>query len=108
MAAIETATPGILVLIGAIVAPVIYYIRAARKGTELYVRRIAGIDAIEEACGRAAELGRPTVFTSGITGLGPVLYACLGVLHFVAKKAAQYKTKLLLPQNSPEVMFLLA
>ena len=34
----------------------------------------------------------------------PVLYACLGVLHYVARKAARYKSRLLLPQNNPEVM----
>jgi hypothetical protein len=33
-----------------------------------------------------------------------VLFACLGVLHAVAKKSAQYKLKLCVPQYTPEAM----
>ncbi len=87
-----------------VVIPVLYYIRRARKGDALYVRKIAGIEAIDEVCGRCAELGRPTSFAVGLTGIGPVLYACLGVLYHVARKSAQYKNRLLLPQNQPDVM----
>ena len=104
MPVIEHATPGVLVLIVLVVAPVLYYIRAARRGREIFVRRIAGIDAIDEAAGRCAELGRPMVFSAGMTSLNPILYACLGVLFYVAKKAALFKSKLFLPQNQPDVM----
>ncbi len=101
---IEHATPGVLVIMLLIIAPVLYFIREARRGRELFVRRIPGIDAIDEAAGRCAELGRPIVFSTGLTGISPILYACLGVLHYVAKKAAMFKTKLFLPQNAPDVM----
>jgi len=87
-----------------LVGPVIYYIRRARSGVNLYVRRIAGVDAVDEAVGRSAELGRPLAFSVGLTAIGPVLYACLGVLFYVAKKAALYKSKLLVPQCASDVM----
>lgn len=101
---VEHATPGILVLLVLFIAPVMYFIRVARKGKQLYVRRIPGVDAVEEAVGRSAELGKPISFTTGLTGVSPVLYACLGVLSFVARKAALYKTRLIVPQYDPEVM----
>jgi hypothetical protein len=100
----EHATLGILVMMVLLVGPVLYYIKLARRGHELFVRKIPGIKAIDEATGRSAELGRPIVFTSGLTTIGPTLYACLGVLYHIARKAARYKSKLLLPQNQPDVM----
>ena len=81
--------------------------RAVRSAHSIHVRRIPGIDALDEAVGRAAEMGRPISFTTGLTELGPTLYACLGVLDSVARKAAQYRTKLLLPQSAPDVMALM-
>lgn len=104
MQGIEHATLGIIVLMIGLIAPVIYFIRRARQGAELFVRRIPGVDAIDEASGRAAELGRPVCFSTGLTGVGPVLYACLGVLYHVARKAAIYRSKLILPQNDPQVL----
>jgi len=104
MQGIEHATLGVLVLMALVIIPVLYFIHEARKGRTLFVRRIPGVDAIDEATGRTAELGRPMVFTAGLTQLGPTLYACLGVLFHIAQKAALYKTKLLLPQNQPDVM----
>lgn len=104
MVGVEHATPGVLVLICLIVGPVLWYIRRARQHRDLYVRRLAGVDAIDEAAGRAAEMGRPVVFTTGLSGVGPILYACLGVLQYVGCKAARYKTKLIAPQVDPVVM----
>lgn len=69
-----------------------------------YIRRIAGVDAIHYAVSRAVELGRPISFSTGLTGVGPVLYAGLGVLKEVAKKVAAFKAKLIVPQNTPEAL----
>ena len=104
MGGVEHATPGILVLMFLMLAPVAYFIWRARRGADLYVRRIPGVDAIEEAVGSAAELGRPVSFSTGLTGVGPILYACLGILYAVARRCARYKNKLLIPQNQPDVM----
>lgn len=104
MTGIEHATPGVLVMIVLLLAPVMYFIKKARADNQMYVRRIPGVDAIDEATGRAAEMGRPISFTTGLTGLGPVLYACLGVLYYVARKAAVYRTRLISPQSASDVM----
>ena len=76
----------------------------ARSGQKLFLRRLAGIDAIDEAVGRAVEMGRPMMFTTGLSLIGPVLYACLGIVNHVAHKAATYASKLFLAQVDPTVM----
>jgi len=101
---LEHATVGSLVLLALMIAPVLYYIHRARRGDQLYVRRIRAVDAIDEAVGRAAELGRPMSYTTSITGVGPLLYACLGILYHIGSKAALYRNKLLSPQSDPQVM----
>lgn len=102
---VEHATPGIIVLLVLMFWPVLRLIRRAREqGADMFVRRIRGVDAIDEAVGRSAEMGRAVSFSTGITSVGPTLYACLGVLFYVAKKAAAYKSKLLVPQNAPDAM----
>ena len=93
-----------VVMLAALLGPAIYFILRARRGKKPEIRRIPGIDAIEEAIGRATELGRPIVFTTGLTGLSPLLYACLGILSYVARRAARMGTRLIVPQCDYEVM----
>lgn len=71
------------------------------------IRRIAGLDAIREAVGRATEMGRPIHYSPGIGGLGtdvaPQTLAGLSVLSHVAELAAQYKATLWTTIRQPEV-----
>ena len=85
-------------------APIFYFIRAAKKGQKLFLRRLPGVDAIDEAIGRAVEMGRPMMFTTGLAGVDPVLFACLGVLNHVARKAATYGSQLFVPSVNAQVM----
>ena len=98
----EHATPIALIFLVALVGPVLFYIQAAKKGRKISVRRIPGIDAIDDAIGRTVELGRPISFTSGLTGISPLLYACLGSLKYIAKRAAVYRSKFLVPCSDPQ------
>lgn len=91
-------------LIALLLGPGFYFIYRARKGQEFKIRRIAGIDAIEEGIGRATEMGRPIVFSTGLTGLNALLFAILGILSYIARRAALLNTKLLVPQSDYEVM----
>ncbi|MCB0358336.1 MAG: hypothetical protein KDD44_01825 [Bdellovibrionales bacterium] len=102
----EHATPFVLLLIALFIGPVLYFIWHAKRGSTLFVRRIPGIDAIDEAIGRSVELGRPMAFTTGLTDISPELYACLGVLRHVSQKAAIYRSKLLVPSTVAESMVL--
>jgi hypothetical protein len=104
MGGFDHATPGVLLILLCAGGLLIRELRRVSGGYRHDIRRIAGIDAVEDAVGRCAEQGRPVVFTTALTDVGPVLYACLGVLHAVSKKAAQYKLKLIVPQYSAEAM----
>ena len=81
-----------------------YAIRKAERKEDLYIRKIPGVDAVDEAVGRATEWGRPVSFTTALTSLSPVLYACLGVLFHIARRCARSRTSLVLPQSMPEVL----
>ena len=102
----DHATPAALLLILFFVGPVLYHIWRAKRGEEIFIRRVPGIDAIDEAIGRAVELGRPLSFTSGLAGVGPLLYACLSILRHVARKAAVFNSRIFVPTNDPEVFAL--
>jgi len=81
----------VLILIIAFTAPIIYFIVTARRGKELYIRPIAGLEAIDEAIGRATEMGRPVFFSPGLAGLTQIETLCaLIVLNHIAKLCAKY------------------
>jgi len=77
---------------------------AGRPGS-LFIRRIAGLDAIDEALGRATEMGKPILFSFGlgyITDL--VVIAALPLLRRIARKSAEYAVRLVVPNADPLVM----
>lgn len=79
-------------------AMVFFFIRKARKGHDLYIRPIAGIHEIDNAIGRATEMGRPILYIMGSGSLSDIpIIASLGILSQVAKKAAEYDTRLIVP-----------
>lgn len=84
---------------------VILYIEFAKRDRGMFVRRIAGLDAIDEAVGRSTEMGKPILFSFGIGYLTDVAtLAALSILRRVAKRAAQYETRILVPNYDPIVM----
>jgi hypothetical protein len=84
---------------------VLLFINLAKKGKELYVRPIAGIDAVDEAIGRATEMGRPILYILGLGSAGDLgTIASLTILNRVAKKTAEYQTPLLVPVADPVVL----
>lgn len=94
------------VLVGTIVIVFLFvgFIQSAKGGKKLFIRRIAGLDAVEEALGRATEMGRPILYIPGISTIRDVAtIASLNILGEVAKKAAQYDTPLLVPNRDPIV-----
>ncbi len=84
---------------------IVFFIRMARSGKELYIRRIAGLDAVDDAVGRATEMGREIMFVPGISDIDdPQTIAGLTILGRVAKLTAQYKTPLSVPVPRSMVM----
>ncbi len=84
---------------------ILLYTRWAKQGKPLFVRKIAGLDAVEEAVGRATEMGRPVLFIPGIQELDDIqTIAGISILGRVAKITAQYETPLYVPVRYPLVL----
>ena len=81
---------------------VLYYMNSARAGKKPFVRRIPGIDAIEEAIGRATEMGRSVLYVPGIQDISDIqTVAGLVILESVAKLTAKYETPITVPVTYP-------
>ena len=79
--------------------------RTGRRGWPVRIRRIAGLDAVEEAVGRATEMGRTCFFIAGIQDLNEMqTVAGITVLSHVAKIAAEYDARLEMPTARSLVM----
>jgi hypothetical protein len=79
---------------------VLVFFRITRRGKGLFIRRIAGIAAMDEAIGRATELGQPVLFIPGIMDVDNIqTIAAMVILVDVAKLAAQYDVPIIVPLN---------
>lgn len=79
-------------------AAILYYIFQARKGKELFIRKIAGLEAVDEAVGRATEMGKKIFYVPGISDMDNMqTIASMTILGRVAELAAQYETWLEVP-----------
>jgi len=89
---------------GIIFSVFLYTFERARRGAKMFIRRIAGLDAVEEALGRATEMGRPTLYVPGLSSVDDVAtIASLSILGEVAKKTAKFGTPLIVPNRDPIV-----
>jgi hypothetical protein len=84
---------------------VITFTQLAQRGADLFVRRIPGLNAIEEAVGRATEMGRPVLYVPGIGEIDNIMtIASLSILSHVARITARYETPLIVPTARAVVM----
>jgi hypothetical protein len=95
----------VLFLMLAVCIAIIWYIERARAGQQLYIRKIAGMDAVTEAVGRATEMGQPVLYISGIQDMDDVqTVAGITILGSISKMIAEYETNLLMPTSRSLVM----
>ncbi len=86
-------------------AVILIYTRWARTGKKLFIRKINGLDEVEEAVGRATEMGKPVLFIPGISEIDEIeTIAGISILGRVARVTAQYDTPLLVPVRYPMVL----
>ena len=91
-----------MILFSAAIVGNIYY---ARSGKEVFIRRIPGLEAVDEAIGRATEMGRSILYSTGLGGISNVAtIASMTILGQVARRTADYETTLRVPCNDPIVM----
>ena len=95
----------ILLLLVITSVSVLFFIGRAKAGKQLYIRPIAGLQAVDEAVGRATEMGRPVLYVPGIMDMDDIqTIAGIAILGRVARKTAEYETPLLVPVCRSVVM----
>ncbi len=83
---------------------VLGFIRLARRNPNLYLRRIGGLEAVDEALGRATEMGKPVLFAHGLLDMDSVsTIAAVNILGEITKRVAKFDTKLIAVCNLPVV-----
>ena len=91
-----------MLLFGTAIVWNIYY---ARSGKEIFIRRIPGLEAVDEAIGRATEMGRSILYSLGLGRVDEVpTIASMTILGQVARRTADYETPLRVPCRDPIVM----
>ncbi len=93
------------ILLAATVGLTLLFVRRAEtSGKDMFIRRIAGVDAIEEAIGRATEMGRPVLYVPGIDEIQNIqTIASLLVLGRVSELVARYGAQIKVPCCIPLV-----
>ncbi|MEF3280787.1 MAG: hypothetical protein K6357_07480 [Elusimicrobiota bacterium] len=87
-----------------IISIVFFIIVSHAKKRELFIRRIAGLDAIDEAVGRATEMGKSVIYVPGIGSMSNIsTIASVFILGEVSKKIAQYDATIKVPHYDPIV-----
>jgi len=95
----------VLVVFLALTAAMVFFIRRSSGGHRLFIRPIPGLAHIDEAVGRATEMGRPILFIPGTGTAGDIAsLAAFTILSRVARRTAEYQTPVLVPVNDPVMM----
>ncbi|UCD94635.1 MAG: hypothetical protein JSU69_00875 [Candidatus Zixiibacteriota bacterium] len=87
-------------------AIVLYAIWSVKSGKKFRIREIPGLKAVEEAVGRATEMGSAILYTPGWGGdiQRPTTIASMNILSTVAEKTAEYDCRLIYPTHDPVIM----
>ena len=95
----------ITLLASIIMLILVVYAIVITRNRDVYIRPIAGLEEIDNAVGRATEMGRPVMFVPGWGGLGDVCtIASMMILHQIAKKTAEFDIRLINPHCDYFVM----
>ena len=74
----------------------------AKSGKPIFIRRIAGLNAIDEAIGRATEIGKKVLYIPGIQSMDEIqTIASIAILGHVARSTARYGAELDVPNKDP-------
>jgi hypothetical protein len=94
---VDHANPFVGLLLVCIVGVIVATIVSAQRGRLPFIRRIAGLNAIDEAVGRATEMGRPILFSGGLAPIGIISLQALAVASHVGRAAVRYGTRMIIP-----------
>jgi hypothetical protein len=71
---------------------ILFNIWRAKGKKDMFVRRIPGLNAIDDAIGRATEMGRPVLMVPGLGALNAISAQAINIFAQVTKTAAQFGT----------------
>lgn len=93
-----------LIIIAATILGVLQLTKKGKMHPKL--RRLAGLDALEEAIGRATEMGRPIHYSPGYGDItntnAPATFASFAILSHVTALSAKYNSQLIVTCKSPQ------
>jgi hypothetical protein len=94
-----------LVILAAVSTTVLWLLQ--RKQVP-YIRRVPGLDAIEEGVGRATEMDKPVLYSYGLGrgGITNQTLASLSILDYVAGLCARSDTQLVIPSGGDEQSYI--
>ena len=86
-------------------AAVLTMIARSRAGKRIpVINKVAGLEALDEALGRATEMGRPVHYSPGIGDLqNAQTLASFSTLTYVARKCAKFDTSIIVTNRTPSV-----
>ncbi|MCR4290170.1 MAG: hypothetical protein NUV86_07915, partial [Candidatus Scalindua sp.] len=80
-------------------------INHAKRVPGLFIRKIKGLDAIDDALGRATEMGKPALFVHGLNDMDSIsTIAAINILGRIALRVAEYDTPLKVSNIYPIVL----
>ncbi|MBD3161589.1 MAG: hypothetical protein GF346_05120 [Candidatus Eisenbacteria bacterium] len=86
-------------------AAILISVFLAARGRVFTIRKIAGIEAVEEAVGRATEMGKSILFVPGIQDMDNVqTVAGMTILGSISQMVAHYETRIDVPVSKSLVM----
>jgi hypothetical protein len=102
----EHASNLVRILVPLMSVIIVATILIARK-RQLFIRRIQGLTAIDEAIGRATEMGRPMVCTTGLGSKGGVeivTLQALSIVSYILRSSARFGTRAIVPVYDSQML----
>ncbi len=92
---LDTGWIGVVITL-LVVAFVLFNIARANKGKELFIRRIGGLNAIDEAVGRATELGKPVFMVPGLSdNINAKSMQAINIFAYVSRVASRFSNPIM-------------
>lgn len=86
-----------IVLTLVVVALILFNIARAKRGKDLFIRRIAGLNAIDEAVGRATELGKPVFMVPGLSDtINAKSMQAINIFAYVSRVASRFSNPIMM------------
>lgn len=91
---------GLVVVLSILIVAVIVFAQYRRAPS---IRRISGLNAVDDAVGRATEMGRPVLMVPGLDGLSIPTLQAISIFSHIARGVARFGNRTLVATNDPLV-----